>query len=1518
MDDKASFVAAKKSKKTGFGNILISIPNALKRSKLKGNGAGRAEAVTSTSSSTLNRGIIVLVSTFLADLADFAHHPDPTATSRPATISSVPDLPRSTLGQDHGCKTDLTSISTSEPLSTNSHTKVPNWKATAIDDLGVAARFGLTLLKRLPDCTSGNPVSMALSILRVIVEMKDMIGDNNDELAQRLKETEHRLVAMERSVAIGVPKAAEQEMAKLKQILLEEMEKLEDLARKSLAKRILDHEEYQKILQQVSRRINGATTTFQIEMANSIQETANMIQAALEHLRPSEKADHKTILEEQGLKCEECTPGTRLTVLENITNWANDRSSASPHVYWLTGQAGSGKTTVAYTIAKRFEENGNANQHTVLGGNLLCSRQFQETQLQTRIIPTIVYQLARKCKSYANALHVADKFDAANHDICVQMKDLLVGPWLQSEATRDSGLSPYLIVIDALDEIIGDGGPRFLRYLLNAVDEFNLQGLKFLVTSRSNPELVKLCETFTSDAICRLQHVPIKEAKSDIETYLEAKLPMIAGSPELVELLRRAGGLFIYAAMAVRYLTLSESFTAKEQTELLNELFSKTYESASASDATSLIDELYRQIIGMHICLRCCRTPVKDNDDAARAVLHSLHPVLYTQDNQVFWYHASFPDFIFDQTRSNFNIRGEKFEFWCKESDHHNLLVEACFRVMKSGLRFNMGNIKSSFLFDCDNAVALSEQVNKNIKPVLKYSSSHWVHHLPLPDLVDTENLCDYILDFLQICSALPYFKCQNSNLELARNIGEAANFATYFAGSPAAKSTPHLYISILATLPHDTALSPKWRKQFPRIPVFTHTAGMVVLPLMTILAAELVTAVAVSNNGSQIVSGLFDGTMQVWDASTGTEVRALKGHLSRVKMLAFSSNDSQILSGSHLDETVRVWDVATGSEVKVLELVGQTNSYAFSSDGMLIVSGSYENLVRVWDASTGAEMKVLKGHTGPVSSVAFSSNGMRIVSGSYDKSVRVWDTLSGAKVKVLEGHTGHIHSVAFSSDGRKIVSGSEDGYLQVWDALTEVTVLKGHTDRVNSVMFSSDGRQIVSGSRDKSIRVWDGSTGAELKVLKGHTDEVSSVAFYNNGMKIVSSSMDETVRVWDTSTSVKVKALQGHPYLVRSVVFSGDGTQIVSGYDSVRLWDASTGAELKVLEGHTCWVNSVAFTSDGKQIASFDHKSMRLWDAATGAELMVLRGHTSWVTSVAFSSDDMQIVSGSSDQSVRVWDTSTGVEVKMMKGHTREVRSIAFSRDGTQIVSGAEDKTVRVWNALTGAEVKVLKGHTDAVNSVAFSSDGTKIVSCSEDQSIRVWSLSAEADSAWILTETNWIVSSQGGNHLMWVPPSAEVPSPSNILIISCHGFGSVEFTQSMIASPVQLLEVQEGLREIMTDVRIIWRLDKEGNGVCREGTRLMADGPQTKPNELRQFCRNAGQADHLPYQSPEITPDGECPRSLFRQGYFMEGSVITSDFKKKGLEVFGNLSIQQRQPPASKDTQTYWKRFVRANDLT
>ena len=501
------------------------------------------------------------------------------------------------------------------------------------------------------------------------------------------------------------------------------------------------------------------------------------------------------------------------------------------------------------------------------------------------------------------------------------------------------------------------------------------------------------------------------------------------------------------------------------------------------------------------------------------------------------------------------------------------------------------------------------------------------------------------------------------------------------------------------------------------------------------------VTCIAISPNGKLIVSGSQDGTLRLWEATTGQSVgKPLKGHESDITSVAFSPNGKLIVSGSE-DRTLRLWD-ATGQPIgKPLEGHEESvSSVAFSSDSKRIVSGSRDKTVRLWDATTGQPIgKPLEGHEESVSSVAFSSDSKRIVSGSRDKTVRLWDATTGQPIgKPLEGHQRAVLSVAFSRDSKQIASGSDDNTVHLWNASTGQPIgqpLKGHEETVLSVAFSRDGKQIVSGSLDKTVRLWDVTTGQPIgKPLKGHEEAVYSVAISHDGKLIVSGSLDKTVRLWDTTMGQPIGISQES---VSSVAFSPDSKRVVSGDDNtVRLWDASTGQPIgQPLKGHQKAVLSVAFSPDGKQIASGSgDKTVRLWDASTGQPIgQPLRGHQGQVYSVAFSRDGKRIISGSSDKTIRLWNATTGQSIgKPLSGHEGTIISVAFSPDGKWIVSGSMDKTIRIWDATTGQSIgQPLHEHKEWVNSVAFSPDGKWIVSGSKDKTIRLWSVS-------------WLVSSQ------------------------------------------------------------------------------------------------------------------------------------------------------------------------------
>jgi len=182
--------------------------------------------------------------------------------------------------------------------------------------------------------------------------------------------------------------------------------------------------------------------------------------------------------------------------------------------------------------------------------------------------------------------------------------------------------------------------------------------------------------------------------------------------------------------------------------------------------------------------------------------------------------------------------------------------------------------------------------------------------------------------------------------------------------------------------------------------------------------------------DGSKIVSGSDDWTIQVWDATTGIEIfPPLRGHDSYVRSAAFSLDGSKIISGSH-DKTIRIWDASTG--VGMLPPLrghdGSVNSVVFSPDSSKIVSESHDKTIRIWDASTGVEMlPPLRGHDRSVNSVVFSPDASKIVSGSDDMTIRVWDASTGVEVlPPLRGHDLGVNSVAFSPDGSKNVCASQ------------------------------------------------------------------------------------------------------------------------------------------------------------------------------------------------------------------------------------------------------------------------------------------------------------------------------------------------------------------------------------------------------------------------------------------------------------------------------------------------------------
>jgi WD40 repeat protein len=91
---------------------------------------------------------------------------------------------------------------------------------------------------------------------------------------------------------------------------------------------------------------------------------------------------------------------------------------------------------------------------------------------------------------------------------------------------------------------------------------------------------------------------------------------------------------------------------------------------------------------------------------------------------------------------------------------------------------------------------------------------------------------------------------------------------------------------------------------------------------------------------------------LRIWDVSREQTVHTLRGHTDVVRSVAWSPDGRRLVSASD-DGTVKVWDVSSGEELLTFRRKPGTSftSVAFSPDGWRIVA-SQGNTMTVWDAT--------------------------------------------------------------------------------------------------------------------------------------------------------------------------------------------------------------------------------------------------------------------------------------------------------------------------------------------------------------------------------------------------------------------------------------------------------------------------------------------------------------------------------------------------------------------------------------
>jgi hypothetical protein len=445
-----------------------------------------------------------------------------------------------------------------------------------------------------------------------------------------------------------------------------------------------------------------------------------------------------------------CLKGTRDAVLDEIESWSKDYG-LSP-VYWLNGLAGTGKSTIAQTIAERLFADGR------LGASFFCSRDFEDRRDLRYIFPTLAIQLAYAYREYRSTLvpFIRSKPGIVHESLYNQMESLIVGP------LSSLGIST-IIVIDALDECVDEDPQSAILSIMGRLVE-GIPNVKFLITGRPEPRIqsgfrLELLRPLTDVFV--LHEVDPAVVNRDIRLFLEHGLREIAkrqgmdrdGWPtdEHLDLLcERAGGLFVYAVATLKF--LDHSFTPpSQQLDIITRApSSTTHEGQAKLQLGATLDSLYlssfrsafnrtsagddervRSVVGVVVLAvnplppSAIATLVNLGEEQVMNLLQLIQSLLKLSEDPhspVLPFHKSFPDFIVDPLRcsdSRFHIP--------PRTGHLNLALN-CLKLMNDSLGQNLLSLPDYALNS--EVEDLKARVDSCVSIALRYACRSWHNHL--------------------------------------------------------------------------------------------------------------------------------------------------------------------------------------------------------------------------------------------------------------------------------------------------------------------------------------------------------------------------------------------------------------------------------------------------------------------------------------------------------------------------------------------------------------------------------------------------------------------------------------------------------------------------------------------------------------------------------------------------------------------------------------------------------------------
>ncbi|PWY89096.1 hypothetical protein BO70DRAFT_426763 [Aspergillus heteromorphus CBS 117.55] len=877
-----------------------------------------------------------------------------------------------------------------------------------------------------------------------------------------------------------------------------------------------------------------------------------------------------------------CHKDTRKAILGMVRDWGEGKDDGSRCVFWLNGMAGTGKSTIARTVAGQFHEQG------YLGASFFFSRVQEDRAKVEMFFSTLARGLAQRIPGFDACLYQSlpayDKMQ--QRSLKDQWECLILKPLRTLESTS---LVPVrvVLVIDALDECKGTRAvPDIISLFLEAKVLKRIQ-LMIFVTSRNEKHILESFEERSDVKRLSLEEgVGATHTEQDISTYVRSELEKIRkGWPEekqIQELLQWSGKLFIAANTACRFLRgnfpdrrLSEFLSAKmitgKGTDNLDQMYRRLLEIVAVGDDGDVFVELFPRAVGV---ILASKQPLSLSDmenflgidsEEMKFILNSLNSVLIVPQDRnaaVQLFHLSFRDFLLDKRRC------QDERFFIDESKAHRRSFEYCLKHIGSQLKKDMCQLQEpgTLFSDIDK-----DMITQHISPIVRYGCQYWASHLVdavvspwgtgethmaleflkehLLHWVETLALIGRIDDAVTGIAILKSLALDLKHQGFADFVDDAHSFILYHR-SIIEKAPLQVYYMATVFTPTESLIRRRFSRDYPawllRPPTMESQWGREeqVLELDN-RPLEFV----ISPDGS-LVAICTTKTITVWFTTTGklfhtfdTELELAAAPLpgqTSVECLIFSRDGTELAAvlftrGLH-SRHIRAWSLTTGKA-----------STALTEKLSSILSLTELNN---WSFQPGHDTRQQKDRGLPTERKEDTQINFKGVSVSADGTI-----MSLSQGRVL--HIGNTdtrqisHTLTFglkigevSLSATRAAIRFSDGNATVWDMVKDHEIDIGVLQRgfIDCLALSHNGAKLAY-AIETYLEIWD-LDSKQVDHSINHTMDIKHLALFPRGHRLISGSSVPNALLWNLrrlEASVAPLSLSGNRLLL-----SMDGTRIM------------------------------------------------------------------------------------------------------------------------------------------------------------------------------------------------------------------------------------------------------------------------------------------------------------------------------------------------------------------------------------